>query len=318
MQSYSNRTVAVVGASGFIGMHLTSALRDAGARVIAVSRSGVVLPPRAGVGKVESLRLNIEDAPGLNAAFKAYRPSVVFHLASRPDGPESLIHMRGCLKLNTESVLNVLDAATAGGAEMFVFGDSSKDYGNTNMAYSADVPERPVCSYAITKAAAWRLCITWSAMAGAPRVAALRPTLVFGPGQGRNLIGYLVSQLRAGLIPVQGGEQTRDPLYIDDAIAAYLRVGLSERAAGHAIPIGGGHEMTVREICHKVLAAYGSSAELHFDDTSLRLTEIFRSRCDNSGASQLLGWRPQVTFEEGLARLVAETPGILKKRMAIA
>ena len=304
--AYVDKRVIVTGASGFIGSHLAKELSRRGAIVLGIGRS---FPPSPNVLSANVLyeRLDVLDSAPLVNCFLRFRPEVVFHLAAHPDGRESFAQMRACLRQNTDSVLNVLEAAESAGAGTFILGDSSKVYGNTSLPYAESLADGPICSYAIAKAAAWRLCLAYSAVSKAITVAGLRPTLVYGPGQGLNLISYVSSGVLEGKsIVIQGGSQTRDPLYIDDAVDAYVRLGVCGSACGHAIPVGGGRELPVSEICALVVKAFGVDADLRFNSSDVRATEIFRSSCDNRDALRLLDWRPRTSLEDGLARLAAE------------
>jgi nucleoside-diphosphate-sugar epimerase len=306
MEPYRNVKVAVLGATGFIGSHLTERLVELGAEVMAVSKT----PQRLGnLARVSGrIRFATADLTGPDAAglFQDFRPKKVFHLASLPDGAETFQHMRESLRQNTEMVINVLELAAAAKVETVVFGDSSKVYGNGGIPYGDATPAAPVCSYAIAKSAAWSFCQLYSTLHPESHVVSLRPTMVYGPGQSVNLIGYLIAGMRREgqkSLAVQGGWQTRDPLYIDDAVEAFARAGVSVPARGNAIPIGGGVEMTVAEICERVKTALGSEVTFDFGSEPVRATEIFRSHCDNKDARRLLDWQPRVSFQEGLARL---------------
>jgi UDP-glucose 4-epimerase len=311
MEPYRNVKVAVLGATGFIGSHLTERLVELGADVLAVAKSPTRLNNLAGVAaRIRFATADLSGPTAPLALFENFRPKKLFHLASLPDGPETFEHMRESLRQNTEMVINVLELAAAAKVETVVFGDSSKVYGNSGSPYAESSRPAPVCSYAIAKSAAWSFCQLYSTLHPESHVVALRPTMVYGPRQNLNLIGYLIAAMRRegkGSIAVQGGWQTRDPLYIDDVVEAFVRAGVSVSARGAAIPIGGGEEITVAAICERVKAALGSEAKFDFASDPLRSTEIFRSHCDNRDARRLLDWRPMVSFSEGLARLADHT-----------
>jgi nucleoside-diphosphate-sugar epimerase len=297
--------VAIVGATGFIGSHIAERLVELGAEVLAIARSTTRLQNLAGVySYIRFAKIDITQRNSATKLFLEFRPQKVFHLASHPDSTESFEQMRISLLQNTEAVLNVLEASAAAKVETFIFGDSSKVYGNTSGLYAEDLPDNPHCSYAIAKAAGWRLCKLYSALQPEAKVVGLRPTMVYGPRQNLNLISYLFTRIReGGPIAVQGGWQTRNPLHIDDAVDAYLRVAASPAAWGHSIPIGGPQELTVAEICRQVLATLGATALLEFGAAPIRLTELFRSSSDNRDAFRLLGWQPRVSLPEGISRL---------------
>ncbi|HEV8043149.1 MAG TPA: NAD-dependent epimerase/dehydratase family protein [Bryobacteraceae bacterium] len=305
MECLRDCKVAVIGATGFIGSHLTERLVECGAEVLAVARTRERLANLAAV--LPRIHLTLADATereSIADVFRDFLPEKVFHLASGRDGHETFDQMRTSLRQNAEAVINVLEISAAAKVETFVFCDSSKVYGNCQTSYSEDTPDDPVCSYAIAKSAAWRFCKLYSAVSGG-HVVALRPTMIYGPRQNLNLVSYLLAQIpRQTPVALQGGWQTRDPLYVDDAVEALLRAAIAPAARNRAIPISGGEEMTIADICRRAAAALGEEVEIVSEPAAVRLTEVFRSCCDNVDAERLLmGWRPRISLEQGLARL---------------
>jgi nucleoside-diphosphate-sugar epimerase len=298
--------VAVIGATGFIGSHLTEKLMQCGADVLAVARSASQLSHLVGVlPGIRSSPADVSLRDSARGLFRSFRPQKVFHLASGRDGAETFDQMRNSLRQNTEVVINLLEISAEAKVDTFVYCDSSKVYGNTESPYTEVSPDEPICSYAIAKSAAWRYCKLYSGLSDG-HVVALRPTMVYGLRQNVNLISHVLEQVRRKApVVLQGGWQSRDPLFIDDAVQAFINAATAPAARNHAIPIGGGEEMTLTEICRRVAAAVGEEVEIVCEPDLVRPTEIFRSRCDNRDAERLLGWRPETSFEDGLARLVA-------------
>jgi UDP-glucose 4-epimerase len=305
--SWTGRRVAVIGGTGFIGSHLTERLVTAGADVLAVARTTARISHLAAVRSDCTIALaDVCDGETMIRMLRRFRPEVVFHLASHPDGPESFAHVAESIRTNGTGLMNTLQAATAAGAELFVYGDSAKDFGNGPVPYRETQAATPVCSYAIMKAAGWQLCQLVSSFTPIKTVA-LRPTFVYGPRQNRNVISYVYECVRAGRpVRLMGGNQTRDPFYIDDAVSAFMAAATSKEAWGHAIPIGGGQEVTVTALCEEVIGALGGSVQVIAGAEQSRLTEIWRSTSDNTEAYQLLGWRPRVGLAEGIRRMVAD------------
>jgi UDP-glucose 4-epimerase len=309
MRTLSGRRVAVIGGTGFIGSHLTERLVAEGAEVLAVARSTARAASLAAVRHDCLLALaDVCDGDAMIRVMRRFRPSVVFHLASHPDGGESFGHISEGMRVNGLGLINALQAAVATNCELFVYGASAKDYGNAPVPYRASHTVAPVCSYAILKSAGWQLCQLVSAFSGVKTVA-LRPTFVYGPRQGRNVITHVHECVTAGRpVRLMGGHQTRDPLYIDDAVDAFVAAACAPAAWGHAIPIGGGQELTVRALCETAIAAFGVAVPVVAGAEPPRMTEIWRSSSDNADAYRLLGWQPRVSLAEGMARTIGSRP----------
>lgn len=306
----ADRRVAVIGGSGFIGWHIVQRLVQMRAEVLSISRSIPLDYPelRRTHPTVECVQCDLTDATRLTAVLGAYQPSVVYHMAAHPDAAETYTQMRSAVATNILGSINVLEAAQAAGAQVLVMADSTKVYGN-----SADVPFRetqlpaPLCSYASAKVSAWHLCKLVSALHGI-QVVSLRLTFVYGPRQRWNVITYVQQCADRGEpVRLQGGFQTRDPLYVDDAVEAFVAAAIHPEAFGHAINIGGGSEIPVFELCRKTLDVLGSSVAIVANALEARMTEMWRSYCDNEEPRRLLGWSPRVSLVEGLTRTLRGT-----------
>jgi UDP-glucose 4-epimerase len=299
----AGRRCAVVGATGFIGSHLTECLVRSGAEVLAVAHTTCRLRHLAAVA--EGCRFVLSDIlerDSIATTVREFRPEVVFHLAADHDAGETFSHMTAALAANAVGTANVLDAAAGAGASLLVYADSCKVYGNGPVPYRSEQPEAPICSYAIGKAAGWRLCRLSSALTGLA-VVSVRATCVYGPRQNANLVTHVRDcALASRPVRLLGGSQTRDLLYVDDAVAAFVTAATTPSAWGGIVPIGGGCELTVCEIARRVACAISSPIEIVSGQEPPRLTEIWRMHSDNAEARELLGWSPQVSLDEGLAR----------------
>lgn len=302
MSRLTSRRCAVVGATGFIGSHLSERLVADGAHVLAIARSNTRRARLASIERqLEFAACDVMVDGALAPVLTRFAPDIVFHLADHPDGAETFSQMRRAIVVNALGAVGVLEAATAAGADLFVHGDSAKVYGNGPAPFRADEPVQPICSYAVAKAAAWQLCQV-AAASGGPAIVGLRPTLVYGPRQGANLIEYVRSCAAAGRpVRLLGGEQTRDPLFVADAVDAFVLAATAPAARGHAIPIGGGQEISVVDLANRVTRALGCAGTFE-PPAPPRTTEIWRCVADNRDADRLLGWRPSTSLDAGLAR----------------
>ena len=300
------RRVLITGSSGFVGSHIAARFVREGAEVAGLSRTLGRLAGLAQTGTCAFLACDLENAEQCRTVVRAFAPEVVVHFASRPDAAESVEHARASVGANVSATVNLLEACTPT-VRAFVYGDSCKVHGTAEPPYTERTPLEPNSSYAATKAAGWWMCRAFAEVGNFAAVS-LRPTLIYGPGQGMNLIEYVARRALSGAdeIVLDGGTQTRDPLYIDDAIDACVKlVSRAPDIAGHAIPVGGGSEISVGDLSMRVVAACASHAKVRACPERARATEIWRSWCDNSDAARLIGWHPTVSLNEGLSRTVA-------------
>lgn len=302
MSSVSGMRCAVIGATGFVGSHLTERLVEEGARVLAIARSERRHANLAAVRRdIEFLCCDITTDDRLIPQLVRFAPQAVFHLVDNPDAAESFAQMRQAIAVNSLGTLAALEAATAAHADQFIFGDSAKIYGNGAAPYRASQTPQPTCSYAIGKAAAWQLCLLARSIGG-PTVTCIRPTLLYGPRQPVNLFEFVRTCARDGRpVHLLGGQQTRAPLFIADAVDAFVRAAIASSAKGQVIPIGGAVEITVLDLARAIIDALGVDVRVESTST-VRATEIYRCVVDNSDAESILGWKPRTALRDGLLK----------------
>lgn len=302
MSSIHTQRVAVIGATGFIGSHLVDRLVAEGVPVLAIARSEIRRQNLdAASGRYEFAACDIAASPDMVDIFERFRPTIVYHLAAKPDAAETPEHIEASLKVNTFGTLKVLEASRQTGVRRVVYGGTSKIFGHHQVPSSAATACNPLSSYASSKASAWHLCKLFTTLYEMESVC-LHPAFVYGPRQNWNLIRYIEQCVHRGeVVRLQGGGQTRDPLYVSDVVDAYIAAGVRTGVNGEAFPVGGGVEVTVSQLARKILDALGMpDAPIEIGGQQPRPTEIWRNYTDNRDAERLLGWRPRVGLEEGL------------------
>ena len=300
----------VTGGAGFIGSHLVDALVQQGARVTVIDNL------------TTGMKTNLQDAgPGLvfhegdirdrNLLQKAMRSvEVVFHQAAVVSVPLSVEQPLASAAVNEIGTLEVLEAARQAGCRRVVLASSSAIYGD-----DPELPKRetmafcPLSPYALQKMTGEYYAGLYHRLYGL-ETASLRYFNVFGPRQDPSspysgVISIFMDRAGAGRAPViyGDGEQTRDFIYVQDVVAANLRAATAAGATGKAFNIGTGNTITVNHLWRHVAELAGIA--LTPDHADAREGDIRHSVADIEAASQDLGFAPNVSFEEGLARTFA-------------
>lgn len=300
------KRILVIGGSGFIGSLLVDRLVALGAEVCVMARTEGLLSPASRHARLRFVRGDILDAVRTIGTIREFAPDVLVQLSAHPDGDENHTQALQAVQTNVTGTLNALEGFCQARGELYIYGDSVKVYGNGEVPYREDGHPRPTSSYAVAKLAGWQLCELYARVHGVA-VAAIRPTLVYGPRQRFNVISLVVNSVLDGRleIPLAGGQQTRDPLFVDDAIAAYVAAIRSGRAIdGRRIVIGGGRELSVQDLAETIVRLMRGNQRVVAVSRAARPTEIWRSYSDNVEAGRILGWSPAVGLEAGLARTI--------------
>ncbi len=293
--------VIVTGAGGFIGAALARRLAETGAVVLGLVRSD--LPELSG-NYARFMRCDLSDLEEVRKVFLEFSPEVVYHLASNADAADSFVQIRASVFCNLLLTLNVLEAfAHCPDRRLLVYGDSTKVYGDCAPPYRKGLPLTPLCSYAIAKASGWEYCKLFQLVHDLPSVS-IRPTITYGPGQKLNLVSFVIDSILKGEKEIvrSGGDQTRDLLFVDDCVEAFILAGAQapQKMGGQVINIGGGNERSVFEIAKFIATLFESDIPIVSRYSLRRPTEISRCYCDNKEPFELLGWKPSVSLKEGL------------------
>ena len=306
MSDFKDIPVLITGASGFIGSHLTRRLIREGARV-----SALILPdcPRTRLsdieGEINIYPVDIRDGAALVKVTEEIKPRKIFHLAGITSVDRSPSKLDLSLAVNLGGTLNLLRALAGIEYDALVCPCTAEAYGKNHPPFREEMALDPLSPYSLTKAAATLACKTWANSFGA-RVTVLRLFLVYGPGQeeGRFLPQLIKSGLTRQPLRMTSGEQTREYTYIDDVIESFLLAAEKGSGGGEVFNIGTGREISLRDLVQKVEEILGRKMVLNPETVPYRQNEIWRYIGDHAKAANILGWRPTVPLETGLAKTI--------------
>ncbi|GAA0400572.1 SDR family NAD(P)-dependent oxidoreductase [Streptomyces luteireticuli] len=310
-------TVAVTGAEGFIGSHLTEALVADGHRVRAMvqynsfsSYGWLETLPADVLDSVEIVLGDVRDPGSVQDLVKG--AGTVYHLAALIAIPYSYRAPHSYVETNVTGTLNILEAVRHLGIPRLVHTSTSETYGTAQtVPIGEDHPINTQSPYAASKAGGDRLADSYHASFGLP-VVTLRPFNTFGPRQSmRAVIPTVIGQVAAGERTITLGDlrPTRDFSYVKDTVAAFRAVGTApaERVVGRTFNSGTGQEISVGDLVTVIGKLMGAELEIRSDTDRVRpaASEVMRLVCDASRLRAATGWAPAHTLEEGLAATVA-------------
>jgi UDP-glucose 4-epimerase len=288
----------VTGGAGFIGSNLVDALLARDDEVVVVD--DLSTGKRENVaGGARLVELDIRD-PALGDVFAEARPEVCFHLAAQADVPTSVRRPDFDAEVNVVGTIRVLQAA--GLSTHVVFSSTGGAiYGECESPAREDDPRNPLSPYGVAKLAAEEYLAAWNRLYGT-RHGTLRFANVYGPRQEAGLEGGVVSifldAMAAGAETTIFGDglQMRDFVHVDDIVRALLA------APGRpgVVNVGSGVGTTVAELHERCRAITGAARPARH--APAREGDVHRSILDISLAGQELGWRPEVSLEEGVRR----------------
>jgi CDP-glucose 4,6-dehydratase len=308
-----HRPVAVTGATGFLGSHLTGSLTEVGADVVALVRDDVPPSPvtTRWADRVEVVRGEIEDDVLVQRLFGEYEVRTVFHLAAQSQVGVANRNPVSTWSSNILGTWTILEAARRSpGVEQVVTASTDKAYGaQPELPYHEAMPLMPRNPYDVSKACADLIATSYASTWELP-VCITRCGNLFGPGDlnWERLVPGTIRSFAEGRRPVirSDGTMVRDYLYVADAVAGYLRLAeaLAEDRAlrGEAFNFSTGTPTTVLDLVHVIGRIMGT--ELEPDVRAHATHEIDRQHLSAEKARRLLGWTAEWTLQEGLAESV--------------
>lgn len=291
---FRDKTILVIGATGFIGRHLVDSLMDLGATVVGASRREA-----AEGGQTFWRQCDASDPRQLSTLFDEVSPDIVYQLTSDSQGGQELSLIAESIRNDLVATVNVLTEATQRGvARVVVIGSLEEPKGDASQA----TPSSP---YAAAKWTACAYARMFSELYGLP-VTVLRLMMTYGPGQKPyKVIPYTIRTLLAGEpAALTNGERKLDWIYIDDAIDAILRSGLLREKDAQSIDIGSGTPVLMQDLLITIGDIIGRPELLSFGSLPNRMRER-EEVADLTRATSKLGWEARTSLRDGLRKTIA-------------
>lgn len=307
------RRVLVTGAGGFIGSHLVERLVEIGAAVRAFVRYtshqdlGALryVAPRV-LSAVEVVAGDLRDGQAVEKAMDG--AAAVFHLGAIVSIPYSYAHPDEVVAVNVMGTLNVLNAARKHRVETLVHTSTSEVYGTARYVPIDEMhPLQGQSPYSASKIGADKLVESFWCAYGVPAIT-IRPFNTYGPRQStRAVIPAITTQaLKSDQIELGNLEATRDFTFVTDTVDAFVKAVERPEARGHTVNLGTGRDVSIIQLAHLICRIVGRQVPIVSDEQRLRPpgSEVERLLSRNDLSADVLGWKPLVLLEEGLARTV--------------
>ncbi|WP_129791084.1 NAD(P)-dependent oxidoreductase [Sphingosinicella sp. CPCC 101087] len=315
------RTVAVTGATGFTGQALAKRLAADGHQVRALARAGSVLPPEAGIKRIDG---DLQDPEALARLVEG--ADTVFHIAAMYRSEGSYDEF---LAVNYEATRALVEASRRAKVRRFVHCSTIGVHGSVERSPADETAAiSPRDPYQETKALAERYCFEEMGRGGL-EIVIIRPCAIYGPGDTRML--KMFRMIRRGLFFFVGdGAANFHPVYIDDLVDAFVSSMETPDAAGEVFIIGGPRYLPLRDYVAAAARALGRKPpRLHLPYRPMnllartveavcaplglqpplhrrRLTFFKHNRAFTSEKARMkLGYRPKVDLDEGFRRTVS-------------
>jgi CDP-glucose 4,6-dehydratase len=310
---WNNRNSFVTGATGFVGAHVARMLVEQGARVVCLQRDNV----RANSLDLFDLRRrvtvvngSVEDYALMERVVVEYEIEAVFHLAAQAIVGAANRSPLSTFEANIRGTYSLLEACRRNETvKRVVVASSDKAYGSHDqLPYREDDPLLGLFPYDASKACADIIARSFAHTYKTP-VAVSRFANIYGPGDtnlSRIIPGTIVSVLRDEAPVIRSdGTPVREFVYVDDVARGYLLLAEKiEEVAGEAFNFGAGEPVQMLGLVKRIIRLAGKNLEPRVMLQRKIEREIDAQYLSADKAEARLGWRAEVSLDEGLQRTI--------------
>ena len=299
----------VTGGAGFIGSNICRKLisQNCFVRIVDNLLTGKKSNLSDIIDKIEFIEADMGDEQVANEAMKDI--DVVLHQGALPSVPLSVDNPAATHKHCVDATFTLLLAARNSGVKRFVYAASSSAYGDTPALPKVEsmIPA-PLSPYAVGKLTGEYYCSVFYHVYNLETIS-LRYFNVFGPYQNPKsqyaaaIPAFVTYILKNESPTIYGdGEQSRDFTYIDNVVEANLLAAKAEKTQGQVINIACGRAVTINEIIDMINHSLGKNIKPVYTDP--RPGDVKHSLADITAAKKHLGYKPTVSFEQGLQKAI--------------
>ncbi len=305
--------ILITGGAGFIGSRLAKQLIGKGQDIMILDSLHPYYDPARKLAQLADIKEtgdflfkdeNLLNEEAALAIFKAFQPEAVIHLAAIPGVPASLKKPHDYIDYDIKATVNALKAAGESGAGQFIFASSSSVYGEQSgmPLHEGQASGNPVSPYAAAKFGAEAFCRAYQSIYHF-NLSILRFFTVYGPwGRPDMAIPIFLDRLQSGeKITLNGTGIARDFTYIDD-ITGGIEQALAYPYPNETFNLGAGKPEKMDTLLAHLKTHF---PEMEVEQRPFRKGDVTETWANISKAGKMIGYKPEITLEEGLARTIA-------------
>ena len=301
MLLFRNKSILVVGGTGFIGINLIKRFLKLGAKVTCLSlkRKKIRLNHK-------NLRCIFCDYTKVNTLKKKINKQFeyVVNLGGYIDHSKFFSGGRRVIDNHFLSTMNLLLSLKKRKLKRYLHIGTSDEYGASFSPIKENFRKDPITSYAFAKLASINLLIMLNKTENFPATV-IRLFLVYGPHQKNNrLIPQVINGcLKKKSFPVSKGNQLRDFCYVDDVANAIILSLIKKRALGEVFNVGSGKPVSVKFTINTISKII-KQGKPEFNKIPFRKNENLKLYPSVNKAGRILGWKPKTNLYQGLVKTI--------------
>lgn len=300
MSYWKNKKVLITGASGFVGSNLLNRLVKEGARVYGTTKTG---------GRKNLYAVDVLNFKAVDKIFKTKKIEICFHLAAESLVESGQRNPYMTFKTNIDGTLNILESARKNNVDRLIVASTAHVYGDNTPPFVEAFTPKPSRPYETSKACTDLIAQSYADTFSLP-VLIPRFVNIYGPGDlnFNRLIPKTIETILKGNQPeMWGGKASRDFLYIDDAVDAYLKLARLPKKLiekNRIYNFGTGKVISVEDLVKMILTISGSKLRIKKIKDE-RENEIDLQFVSSARAKRVINWKPKYNLKKGLGKTLA-------------
>jgi len=302
ISEFKSADILVTGGAGFIGSHLADRLIKEGHKVVVIDNLSAGRKENLN-SKVKFYKVDIRD-PKISQIFKKEKPQVVFHLAAQPIVETAYENPLETIEINIMGTANILEVCKLkGDLKSIIVVSSDKAYGKSkDLPYTEQSPLQGDHPYDVSKTATDLLAQTYFKTYNLP-IAITRFGNTFGPGDlnfSRIIPGIFESIIKNEELLIRSdGKMIREYVYVKDIVDGCIKLAQNiARIKGEAFNFGSKNIFSVIEVIKKIEEIL--NLKVNYKILNIAKNEIPEQYLDWTKAREILGWQPNISFEDGI------------------
>ena len=306
MKYFKNKNILITGGAGFIGSNLAKRLVQSGAKItIIVKYASIIDCPRLinVWDQIKIIEADLRNTDSVNS-IKKLKFDYIFHLAAYNHVGDSFRHVQESINSNLFSTINLLDHGP--NFNKFIHIGSSEIYGlQKKIPFNVNETPDPMSPYALGKYSS-ELYAKIKSRQTKKKLVCLRPFNTFGPYQSEKAIipEIIIKCLLNKEIKTTFGEQTREFNYVDNIVEGILLASKKVNHSETPINLGSNNPVKIKELVKKIHKLTKSKSKLKIGAIKYRPNEIWKMQAENKFIVKKLGWKPLLSFDEGLVKSI--------------
>jgi len=297
-----NKKILITGGTGFIGSAIVNKLTSYYDDINILSRQKENFWRIENIKKCTFHKVDLANFKDIEKCVKKINPEIIFHLAGYITSERNFEAVDKCFRINYINTKNLLLSLNDVEYDLFLNTGTVLEYGNNKPPLKEDLREDPISPYSASKIFVTKYCELLANLYNKP-IITVRPTITYGPKQiGRFLIPWLIfSGIEGQPLALTPCEQTRDFIFIDDVVDAYIQLSENYQKIRNEriFNISSGKGVKILMILDIIRNAL-KDANFKIGEKAYRSGEPMELYASIDKIKRITGWYPKWTIKDGL------------------